>query len=637
MRPLGALAAAFLSWTFAAGAEAQTLDVILRHGMVVDGTGAPRRRADVGFVGGSIVRVGDLSKVHARREYDVSGLFVAPGFVNPHSHAEADAIASAENVLRQGVTTEIINPDGEGEVGLARQLAAFQAHGLAVNLGAYVGFNSVWQAVMGQEDHRPTAADVERMRAMILQDLRWGAWGISAGLDYKPGYFATAAEVASVVSVGRAWRTNFPNHERVTPPAYSSHKGVAETIAIASDAGLTPVITHIKSQGREQGRAAALLALMAESGRHGHYVAGDVYPYLAGMTDLSALLIPAWAQDGGRAAMLARFADPALRRRIAAEAEAAIAARLAGGAEAVMLADTKETLAGVAAKLGAPPGEALVRLLETAERPAILRFGSEADLGLFLRSPVIAITCDCGASRDPDTHPRYWGTWPRILGHYVREAHLLTWEEAVRKMTSLPASTLGLVDRGLIAPGMAADVTVFDPRTIVDRATYADPTRPPEGVAYVFVGGVAALERGRLSHSPSGALLRRSPAMPTRPWSAPSGGVLGARDVRLSGAMAGALRLRIDQPRHGFARGALTVRSAAGQVVLRGDQFGFVQRARHWASLTGVGKAGDNRLQPFTLIVDAGDAARPGFAHVILQMPDGVAEGWTPRSAVAGL
>ena len=306
-------------------------DVIIRGGTVIDGTGAPGVRADVAIVRGHVARVGTLTGQKAAAEIDATGLYVTPGFINIHSHATPEGLQRAENMLAQGVTTEIINADGGGPTDLDNQLHRLRIAGLAVNVGANIGFNAIWASVMGPTDRRPTPQDVEKMRGMVLRGLEQGAYGVSSGLDYKPGYYASAEEVARVIDVARPWRTSFPNHDRLTPESnYSSRVGVAETIAIAGRAGLVPIVTHMKAQGREQGSAPALLKMMDEATAKGTYTAADVYPYLAGQSGLAALMIPGWALDGGREAMLERFARPDDRARIIKDAESAMQARFGG-------------------------------------------------------------------------------------------------------------------------------------------------------------------------------------------------------------------------------------------------------------------------------------------------------------------
>jgi N-acyl-D-amino-acid deacylase len=620
-RPFVAVAAAAVATlAFGSGAAPQdsaAYDVVIRGGTVFDGSGAAGERADVAVSGASIARVGDLAGARGAIEIDATGRYVTPGFINIHSHATADGLTTAANMLTQGVTTELVNADGAGPIGIAEQLATADARGLAVNLAAAIGFNSVWAEVVGQADRAPTTAEITRMRDLVTAGLDAGAWGVSAGLDYKPAYFASTEDVIRVVDVARTSRAFFTNHDRVTPESdFSSIAGMAETIAIGARAGLTPVITHMKVQGREQGRAADILRQMREATDRGTYTAADVYPYLAGQTGLAALIIPGWAQDGGRAAMLARFADPAQRARIVREAEAAMAARF-GGAAGVYLPATKQELTAVMASMGVTAGEAVVRLLEQGNPGIIARFGREADLVAILQHPTASIACDCGAVTGEASHPRYYGTFPRVLGRYVREQRVLTWPDAIRKMTGLPAATMGLVDRGWLAPGMAADITVFDPATVIDRATFEAPTLPSVGVQAVVLNGRVVLDRGVVTGVRAGRALRRGPHTPTRPMSPP-----GRRRLTYHFG-SGDSRVAIDVTQADGARaatGSVVLVHRRTDVTLEITALGQIQTAANWASLTARG-----RLRPgarevsVRVIVDGAkvhvDAADANFTY----------------------
>jgi N-acyl-D-amino-acid deacylase len=520
LRAAAALAALALS---APPVTAQaSFDVLLRGGTVIDGSGAPRVRTDVGITDGRIAAVGDLGTARATMVLDVTGLYVAPGFINLHSHAGVLSLQTAENMLTQGVTTEVLNADGGGPIDVADQLSRLDSAGLAVNVAACTGFNAAWTSVMGREDRRPTTGQIAAISRILVENLERGAHCVSAGLDYKPAYFATEQEVVDVLRPTARFRTVFTNHERVVPETgFSGHAGVLETIRIAHAAGLAPVITHMKVQGREQGTADSILSIMTRHTADGRFVAADAYPYLAGQTSLSALIIPGWAQDGGREAMLQRFADPAVRARIIAEAEEAIDARF-GGPGGVYLPTTRQELGDLMRDWGVGAGEAVLRLLEESERPAILRFGSEDDLVRILQHATTSIACDCGAANTA-VHPRFFGTYPRVLGRYVREQGVLTWEDAVRKMTSLPAATIGITDRGLIATSFAADLVVFDPQRISDHATFAEPTLPSEGVVHVLVNGALALRDGRATGAQAGRALLRAELV------APAAGIAGRR------------------------------------------------------------------------------------------------------------
>lgn len=594
-------------------------DTILRHGTIFDGSGAPRFEADIGIRDGRIARIGDLSKDSAKTELDMSGLFVAPGFINLHDHATAEGVVHAENMLTQGVTTELLNPDGYGPMDVPGQLATFGASGLATNIGGYIGFNSVWEEVMGTTDHRPTAEETARMRGLISKALTDGVWGVSAGLDYKPGYFARTDEVIAVVDVARDWRTNFPNHDRLAPETgYSSSLGVAETIRIGEAAGLAPEITHMKAQGHEQGKGPDILAMMSASTARGHYAASDVYPYLAGESGLDALMVPGWALEGGREKMLERFRDPATRMRIVAEVEKAMNARF-GGPKGVYLPDTQEELTDIMRKLGVGPGEAVLKTLEKSERMAILRFGVESDLVAFLQYPATSIACDCGAL-DGQHHPRVYGTFPRVLGRYVREQKALTWEDALRKMSGLPASTIGLVDRGFLAPGMAADITAFDPQTVIDRATFDKPALPSEGIRFVLVNGALALRDGKPTGQQGGRALRRSEHMPTRPMS--TGPAKVAAEAEMVSAEAGSegslhASFALSQGAGAHqASGRFRVTGKAGKPVLEATELGMLQTATGWASFTAQVRLASGAEEAVTVILDKADPMSHGAAIV---------------------
>ncbi|MDT9600670.1 N-acyl-D-amino-acid deacylase family protein [Sphingosinicella rhizophila] len=603
----------------AAGA-APAYDLIIRSGTILDGSGLLGFEGDVAVKGGHIVAVGDLAGAEAAQVIDASGLMVAPGFINIHSHSEADAVGTAVNTLTQGITTEMINSDGSGAADIGAQLAQFAANGLAENIGAYIGFNYVWTEIVGRDDRRATAGEIGRMRSLIETNLERGAWGVSAGLDYKPGYYAEADEVVKVVSVARPWRTNFPNHDRLRPEeGYSSFKAMQETIAIGEQAGLVPVITHMKSQGAEQGNAPNVIDLMRKATDRGTYVAADIYPYLAGQSGLSSLIIPGWAVDGGRPAMLQRFKDPAIRAKIIAEAERAMKLRF-GGPSGVYVINTGEELTKVMSDLNVGAGEAVIRLLEREEMGAILRFGSEADLKALLAYRDSAMACDCGATLRDKVHPRAWGSFPRLFGHYVRDEKIMSWEDAVRKSTALPATIIGSVDRGYLAPGMAADIAIFDPATVTDNATYEAPTKVSEGVRYVLVNGKVALAEGKATGAKGGETLARRFHMPSRPMS------VGDRSVSVLAASPGLqVSLAAEQGASDrAAKGHLQILDMGSGITWISRSLGVVQTADDWASLTATVEDNKGNIRPVTVTVDKvrGEAGKKAMPAVIVDFAD---------------
>jgi N-acyl-D-amino-acid deacylase len=624
MKKIKALLACAILASVAACAQTTTeYDLIIRSGTVIDGTGSAKQTADVAISGGTVAKIGDLSNGRAAREIDARGLYVVPGFINIHGHSRLEALANAEELLTQGVTTDITNSDGGSPVDLGGQLAEFEKVSLAINIGGYIGFNSIWQEVVGEGDRRSTAAEIERMRNLVTRGLEAGAWGVSSGLDYKPAYFATTQEVISVVEAARPWRTNFPNHDRLTPETnLSSLAGIGETIRIGAAAGLVPVVTHIKAQGREQGRAEDILALMRDAGV---YAPGDVYPYVAGMTRLSAFFIPGWAQEGGREAMLARFQDPETRARIVAEGEDLMTGRV-GGPQNVFIVESQRELTDIMAEMGAGAGETIVRLVSEGEPTMIGRFGTEEDMEKFILYPDMAIACDCGAWPAPQFHPRGTGTFPRVLGRHVREQGLLSWEDAVRKMSGLPATIIGAVDRGFLAPGMAADIAIFDPATIIDRSTYQQPALLSEGMRHVLVNGVVALADGQTTHAGGGKAIRRRINMPSRPMSTHLHRRLSASAVLPDGGFGGARRVTVTvdvaQRPGANATGTLALIDGAGRRLLRSTEIGLLQTTEGWAGLTSHVVTATGEHLPLLLTVEREDASLGTGPSLTLQIGD---------------
>jgi N-acyl-D-amino-acid deacylase len=597
-------------------AQSENDGVILRHGTIVDGTGAKPSRGDIWVRNGFIYRIGDLSAEKAAVDLDVTGLVVTPGFVNLHSHATPTGVRAAVNMLTQGVTTEIVNADGSGTTAIAKQLVDFSANGLAVNIGAYIGFNSVWTSVVGWADRRPSVDEIQKMRDLVTGNLKEGAWGVSAGLDFKSAYFARTEEVIAVMKAASPWRTNFPNHDRLTPESkYSSLAAIAETIEIGEKSNTMPVITHMKVQGKEQGSAPKVLAMMRAASGRGHETVADVYPYLAVQTWLGAFLLPAWVAEGGQEQMLKRFRDPELRPRIAREIEEAIETRFLTP-ENVDIPSKHRKFTDYMREMNAGAGETMIRILEKENPSAILKFGSETDLVELLRFPGSAIACDCGASEEvPGMHPRNFGTFPRVLGHYVREAKVLTLEDAVRKMTGLPASIIGMADRGFLAVGMAADITVFDPAAIIDHSTYEQPTLPSDGIRHVLVNGRLALRDGKATGQTGGHVLSRAENMPSRP--------MRTQEARSLSVKTKNFRIDLAQTAGGGARGTFRLLGPTANMEIRMAEAGLLQAYAKWASFTARARVmPDSAERTVRVIVDGGNPMNP-HATIHVEMDDG--------------
>jgi dihydroorotase/N-acyl-D-amino-acid deacylase len=521
---------------------AQEYDVILRNGRVVDGTGAPWFRADVAVSSDSIVAVGAGLPGTGRREIDVRGRVVAPGFIDIHTHARRGIfeVPTADNYLLQGVTTLFDGQDGFSPLPLGEFLERVAALPPAVNFGSFVGHGSVREAVMDRESRPPGPHELDAMIELVGEAMAEGAFGLSTGLFYVPGAFAETGEVVSLGRVAGFMGGIHISHMR--DEAAGVLESVAETIAIGERGGLPTQITHHKIIGRAGwGKSSDTLRLVREARARGVDVTIDQYPYTASSTSFSAALFPAWAQEGGDEALTERLSDAETRARVREAVIKKIRDERGGGdASRLQIASFEgdpsldgRTLADVLTARGreATVEEAADLVLEIVARggaTGIFHAMSEEDVERILLSPFTMVASDgaipvFGRGRP---HPRSYGTFPRVLGHYVRERGLLTLEEAVRKMTSLPAARLGLVDRGLLRPGMKADLVVFDPATIRDRATFEDPHVYAEGVLFVLVNGLAVVDEGRPSGLRPGQVLlgpgasRRQKGGPVRSTSA---------------------------------------------------------------------------------------------------------------------
>lgn len=389
-----------------------------------------------------------------------------------------------------------------------------------------------------------------------------------------------------VAEAARDWRTVFPNHIRNENNQVV--EATAETIEVGKGAGLVPVITHMKVMGpKNWGKSEQTVGLLEAANARGTYAAADQYPYLASQTGLTAI-VPTWVQEGGFEAMLARFADPELRPQIAAEIEQTMRDRVEGPDD-VYFPTKRSTLADIAAEMGVEPGEATMRILETdGSLRTIYFFGDEADFKRIMQFPYTAVASDGGSSLSNETHPRHYGTQPTVLGEYVRTRGFLSLEDAVRKMTGLPATLIGMVDRGYLAVGMAADVTVFDPDTIDARATFEQPRQFAVGVEQVVVNGQLAIRDGELTGMRPGKALRRAGDMPSRPESL-SGRVSMTAAGRVDGARL-ALHASQDLAGQRTAHGVLALIDTDAGIRFVARSLGRIQEHGDWATVTGRGR-----------------------------------------------
>jgi dihydroorotase/N-acyl-D-amino-acid deacylase len=500
-------------------------DLLITGGTVVDGTGAPRFRADVAIRGDRIALVSrqPLANARARRTIDAAGLIVAPGFIDLHAHLEPLLrMPDAESHVRQGVTTALGGPDGGGPWPFAAYLDSAQALGMAMNVAFLVGHNTIRRAVMQLADRAPSAAELDRMRAMVAQGMSEGAFGLSTGLRYLPGTFSKTDEVVALAKVAADSGGIYTSHLR--EEGLGLFEGVAEAIEIGRQSGITVVLTHHKAIGKQMwGQSARTLAMVDSARGAGIDVRIDQYPYTATSTGIG-VLVPTWALAGGDSAFERRLADRALRDSIVRGIVTLINTdRGSGDISRVQLARVSwqpslegRTLRDWATERGLEPtpengAELVIEAVTRGGASAIYHVLDEGDVERIMKHPQTMIASDGRLSRPGDghPHPRGYGTFPRVLARYVREKQVLTLEEAVHKMTGLPAAALRLPDRGRIATGARADIVLFDANTVADRATFEDPHHYPVGIPYVIVNGTLAVDDGRFTGARGGRVLRR--------------------------------------------------------------------------------------------------------------------------------
>lgn len=529
-------------------------DLIIRGGTVLDGTGGPAFRADVGVCGERIAAVGDLCAARGRRVVDACGLRVVPGFLDIHTHSDISATYNPEqsSALAMGVTTQVVGNCGLS-MGLAlradvfgmeqRWLAAHRAEivwsdfagylqlveeqGIGTNLISLVGHGTLRKRVMGMADRAPDAVELRQMQRLLEEALEAGAWGLSSGLEYPPSAFAGEEELVALCRVvaehGGVYATHLRNEGDMLVEA------VQEALRVGERAGVAVQLSHHKAEGeRNRGKVRTTLQMIEEARARGLDVQTDQYPYPAYMTALGIQTLPRWVLRGSDADMLARLRDPATRAVIREEMLRLHPDRggAPGGAhwERVRIGICRgrpeiqgRSVQELAVEAGVHPVDYVLDLLEGTEgHVSAINFSiDEEDIVAVLRYRWTAIGSDGVATRPEGTtvkdmvHPRAYGTFPRVLGRYVRELGVLSEAEAVYRMTGLPAARLGLTDRGRIAPGCSADITVYDPERVADRATFEDPHRYPEGIVRVIVNGQVALEQGELPGVRAGRVLRR--------------------------------------------------------------------------------------------------------------------------------
>lgn len=537
-----------------AAAPPPEYDLVIYNGLVVDGTGAPAYPADVAVSGDRIMRIAHARRIpRGRRMIDANGLVVAPGFIDMLGQSEVNLLIDprAMSKVMQGVTTEVTGEGGsiapmnerlikEDEDyyrrfqltvdwrSLADYFRRVERQGLGVNLATFVGATQVRAYAMGFDNRAPNRSELEEMRRLVARAMEDGALGLSTSLQYVPARFAKTDEIVELAKVAARYGGVYATHQRSEANALDT--SLAEVFEIARRASIPTGIWHLKTAYRKNwGRMPEVLKRIEAARAAGLKITADVYPYTAASTSLNACL-PPWALEGGTERMLARLTDPATRARLKRDittdsAEWENIYLGSGGAEGVLIGSVNspalaalqgQRLAQIAAAQNKDPLDALFDLIlaDRGQTGAIYFMMSEDDLRAALRSPHVSICTDSGARATDGplsgtkSHPRGWGSYPRILARYVRDEKLLTLEQAVHKMTGLSAARVNLRDRGVLRPGAFADITIFDPRRVRDRATFEQPNQYAEGINYVIINGQLAVDAGARTDTLSGRVLR---------------------------------------------------------------------------------------------------------------------------------
>lgn len=529
----------FLTLFFATTVRAEEpFDVLIRRGRVVDGTGNPWVHADVGIRGDRVVAVGKIADLPAKIVIEAQGRIVAPGFIDMHSHSDLLLLedGNAPSKIRQGVTTEVLgegNSAGPVKDGRFPRLKDYfdevERSKVAVNVVSYVGLDNVWQSVMGKSFERPTPDQFAQMKRVLDEAMQDGAFGMSSMLAMPPGSLTTTDDIVELCKVVARYGGVYSTHNR--------HEGVAvfeavkEAIEVGERAGVRVDVIHLKIADQQYwGRMAEVVALIEAARRRGVDVQANVYPYTRGNNNLASI-IPPWAHEGGTAKLIERLKDASLRPRLKQEIKGGLPGwynhyTAVGGDWSRMLVSGKggyegltmdRVLASRSKGKDIDPLDMLFDILieQGGSVPTVYEHHTEADMNLALQQTWCSIGSDGsafaidGPLRRGNPHPRNFGTFPRVLGVYVRERNLLRLEDAVRKMTSLNAAKLGLKDRGVLRPGAFADVTIFDADKVIDRSTYNAPFQYSEGIEHVLVNGQVVLKNGQPTGSKPGKALRR--------------------------------------------------------------------------------------------------------------------------------
>jgi N-acyl-D-amino-acid deacylase len=492
-------------------AFAQNLDLIIRGGSLIDGSGSPAVKADIGIAGDRIVFVGSSVGRKAKREIDATGLVVTPGFIDPHTHTAADLSdpkrSRNDPYLMQGVSTIATGNDGDSPPAIADTLAKWTRQGIGTNAALFIGQGTVRREVMNMSDAKPTSEQMSLMKNLVAQAMDEGAIGISTGLYYAPGSYSSTEEVIELSRIAAQHGGIYDTHMR-DESSYSIGllASVRETIRISREAHIPVMISHIKALGADVwGQSADVISLIDNARKSGLNVTASQYPYTASGTSVTAALVPRWAEADG--ALLRNLSDPNLRTRLVREMDENLVRR--GGADSLLMTASRnktivgKSLATIASERHESPIDAAIEIVKAGGSEVASFNMKEPDIEAFMRQSWV-MTCSDGS----EGHPRKYGTFPRKIRRYVYDRRVIPLEFAIRSSTSLPADTLGLKDRGLLKPGYFADVLVFDPKTFNERGTYQTPKVLATGVRYLAVNGHLAIDNGSLMRTLAGRALK---------------------------------------------------------------------------------------------------------------------------------
>ncbi|HEU4510386.1 MAG TPA: D-aminoacylase [Pyrinomonadaceae bacterium] len=504
-----------------AQAPAPSYDLLITNARIVDGSGNPWFRGDVAIKDGRIARIGRLTAAAATRTIDARGQIVAPGFIDVHTHTESIYnLPAAENFVRMGVTTLVTGNCGTSTTNVAEFLDRIKEKPLAVNLSTLIGHGTVRRRAMGLDDRAPTAEELKQMESLVEQGMKDGAVGISTGLIYVPGTYAKTDEITSLARVVSRYGGLYATHMRSEGDKVAD--AIRESIQIGEQAGLPVEISHFKISNKKLwGQSPMTLGLVREARARGLSVTVDQYAYTASSTSLDSRL-PSWLRAGGLEEAKKRLADKATRERVIEETK-----------ESLKKSGFKDYSFAVVASYGPDKSfngksiaeitkqvkgksdvksqiEQILEMYEAGGAGMIYHGMGEDDVKRIMQEPFTMIASDSGVRQVDESvpHPRGYGNNARVLGRYVRELKLIALEDAIRKMTSLPAQTFGFRDRGMIREGFAADIVIFDENTIMDQATFEKPHQFPLGISYVIVNGAPVLENNQMSAARPGMALR---------------------------------------------------------------------------------------------------------------------------------